>query len=106
MNSIKKKDRMAKQVEKTLMEHYIPTLPGAKCDVYRVFGSSIWIRVVHPSFAGKEIPERDEAIWAVIRKHVPKEIISHMTVVLLIAPEEMETDGMNYEFEHPSPSRL
>jgi len=104
MPKLKKKDRMSKQVEKK--KHYAPTLPGAKLEVYRAYSSSIWIRVVHPSFAGKRIPERDEPIWTVIRKYVPKEIISHITVVLLIAPEEMEESGMNYEFEHPSPSRI
>jgi hypothetical protein len=106
VNAAKKRDRVSKQVEKVLLEHYTPTLPGARCEVYRHLSASIWIRVVHPSFQGKRIPERDEAIWEVIRKHLPKEIIGCITVVLLLAPDEMESSGMNDEFEHPTPSRL
>jgi hypothetical protein len=98
-----KKDIVSKQVEKILKEHYLPRYPEAIIEVYRYESCLIRIRIVERRFAGTEIPERDEEIWEIIRKHVPKEIISTITVVLLIAPEEMEDSGMNYEFEHPTP---
>lgn len=77
----------------------------AKVDVYRYNSASIRIRIVDDCFKGKSLVEREEMVLPLIRK-LPKKTQSDITVLLLLAPEEVSGSLMNLEFEDPTPSRL
>jgi len=102
MNSIKKRDRISKEFESVLREHYLPTLDGAHLDVYRAYGQSIWIRVIHPSFHGKRINQRDAAVWPILFEHFDEKTLSMVTKCYLLSPDELDSP-MNDDFENPSP---
>jgi stress-induced morphogen len=102
----KKQDRDSKQLAKILREYYIPAHPNATLDVYRYNSASIRLRVIDPDFAGTSLIERDDEIWAVMRERLPEDIISQLTVILLVTPTEAKKSIMNEEFEHPTPSHL
>jgi len=102
MNSLLKKDKISRQVESVLREHYLPRLNGAQLDVYRAYATSVWIRVIHPSFSGRTIPDRGNAIWTVIVELLPDDLVSLITCCILITPDELDSPA-NIDFENPSP---
>ncbi len=103
MKAIRKRDRIAKKVEKILKEHYLPKHPDAIIEAYRYESCLVRIRVIDTCFEGKGITDRDQEIWKIIEKRVPKEIINLISVLLLLGPKEMNRSAMNYEFDHPTP---
>jgi stress-induced morphogen len=87
---------------KTHFPHHPTAYPPA---AYRYNSASIRVRVVDDSFTGLALPDREEKVLPLFRK-LPRETRSDITILLLLAPEEVEESWMNREFENPSPSPL
>jgi hypothetical protein len=106
VNKNKKQDRTTRKLEAILREHFLPKHPEAQLDVYRYNSASIRIRVVDPEYAKKDLTERDDEIWEVLKKYVDRDTKSQISLILLFAPEELAWSSINREFENPTPSRL
>lgn len=91
----------------TELKRAFPDLPDEPAQViYRYNPVSIRVRVVSPRFAGKGTAERERIVTRSL-KHVPKETLADITLLLMLAPDEVsELDLMNREFDDPSDSYL
>jgi hypothetical protein len=49
---------------------------------------TIYVYITAPEFAGKTDRERDMMIWPALEKRLKREVIMHIAVCLLFAPEE------------------
>lgn len=79
--------------------------PEARIDLYRPNSVSIRIRVIDPRFAGLGMPARHDRVWAHLEK-LPDEVVGEISMVLLLAPGEVDRSISNFEFEHTAPSRV
>jgi hypothetical protein len=94
------------RVIERLLEERFPGFPAASPpQAYRYNPASIRVRLVHPRFEPLSRSEREDLVLPVIRQ-LPDETQSDITILLLLAPEELDRSLMNREFEHPTPSRL
>lgn len=100
-----KKTAETKRIEGLLRKHF----PGHPADyppaAYRYNPASIRVRVVDESFRGKSRPEREAMVLPLLQK-LSEDVRADVTVLLLLAPDEVERSMMNLEFEEPTPSRL
>lgn len=74
-------------------------------EVYKYNPVSIRVRVIDRQFSGLSIPEREGRVQPVLDR-LPGEVQADITMLLLLAPGEDGNMLLNYEFDHPSPSRL
>jgi hypothetical protein len=79
--------------------------PDAQADLYRNGRYAIRIRVVDPAFDGLTRVARQKLVWPHLRR-LPADVVNEITVVLLLAPSEVDTSYGNTEFEHPVPAGL
>jgi len=77
----------------------------ARIDVQRRHKFSIHIRVIDPDFEGTDRVDREPEVRKALRA-VSDETFQNITVLLLLAPSELERSFANMEFENPVPSRL
>ncbi len=70
---------------------------------YRYNSASIRVRVIDERFRGKSPSER-EALVAPLLEALPESIQDDITILLLLAPGELDRSLANLEFEEPSPS--
>jgi stress-induced morphogen len=101
----KKSDPYVRQILETLQREYQPAHPKARIDTYRYSRASIRIRVIDGEFAGKNLTARDDAIWEILTKNLPEDVLSEINLLLLLAPQETAKSLMNLEFENPTPLR-
>jgi stress-induced morphogen len=101
----KKTDRYVKQVRAALQEKYGLQHPNATIEVYRYNPASIRIRIIDPSFAGKSLVERENIIWPIIES-LPENVLTDITLLLLLTPKERKKSLGSLEFDDPTPSRL
>ena len=99
-------DTTTRKVLAVLREHFLPEHPDAKAEAYRYNSASVRVRIVSPHYAGVPFSRRDQDVWPVLRTHLPDDILSQISLLLLLAPDEQAGSLMNREFEEPSPSRL
>src|SRR5262245_46999249 len=102
----KRKDDAPAQILEVIRQYYIPNRPSAKADAYRYNSASIRVRVIDPGFARTDMTERDEEIWDVLQAHLSDDVLSQISLLLLLTPGETKSSLMNQEFENPAPSRL
>lgn len=102
----KRTDRASAQILDVLRQHYLPKHPAAKVDAYRYNSASIRVRVIDRGFAKTDMTERDEEVWDILNEHLSEDVLSQISLLLLLTPEETKSSLMNQEFEHPAPSRL
>jgi stress-induced morphogen len=88
-----------------LLKAYESQHAGSEAELYRQNPAAVRIRIVDPSFTGHDRIERDEIVWKYLSKLAP-DVRHDITVVLLLAPEELQTSFANQDFEDPIPSRL
>ncbi len=105
MARIRGRSDKALQLISDQLELYESKHPGSKAELYRQNPAAVRIRIVDPSFAGLDRIERDEIVWKYLYK-LPPDVRGDITVVLLLAPDELETSFANQDFEDPIPSRL
>jgi hypothetical protein len=98
------RDEARKQVEEALAA-YARRHAGADVKVKRQNPVALRIRVVDPAFRGLDWLKREDLVWKDLDK-LPEEARSQITLVLLLAPEEVEGSPLNQEFERPARSRL
>jgi len=79
--------------------------PRAKVGIQRRSSVSIRIRIIDPDFKGLDLVERDNQLWRSLEK-LPEEVLSQISLLLLLTPAEMQTSLANFEFEHPVPSTI
>jgi hypothetical protein len=78
---------------------------NAEVSAYRYNQASIRIRVVDPDLKTLDRIERDEFVWKYLEK-LPENIVSQITMLVLLAPGEETKSGSNLEFNRPSPATL
>lgn len=100
----KRPDKVLKQVIEALRE-YASQHANAQIDVYRYSDVSIRVRVVDRDFSGRSRAEREDDLWAIIEK-LPEEVVSEISLLLLLTPDEAKKSFANMEFDNPVPSRL
>lgn len=76
-----------------------------RVDAYRYNTASIRIRVIDERFAGKSNPQREILVEPSLAK-LPEETQADVTVLLLLAPDEVRDSLANIEFENPTPSQV
>lgn len=79
--------------------------PKAEVSAYRYNQASIRIRVVDPDLKSLDRLERDEFVWKYLEK-LPENVLSQITMLVLLAPGEESKSGSNLEFNRPSPASL
>jgi stress-induced morphogen len=101
----RKQTKETKDIEDLLKKRF----PGFPEDhppaAYRYNSASIRARLVHRRFEGKSLSARERMVLPVIRL-LPEETQMDITILLLLAPDEIGESLGNFEFEHPSPSLL
>ncbi len=88
-----------------LLKAYEQLQPDAKTKSYRYSSGSIRIRIIDPRFDGLSRIERNDDFWEYMQE-LSDESHSQISMIVLVAPAEVESSPANYEFEHPSPSTL
>jgi hypothetical protein len=92
-----KKTRETKNIESVLKEHF-PDYPKKYPPLaYRFSPASIRVRLVHDSFQGKDLSDRDDIVLPVIRK-LPQKTQADITMLLLFSPTEVNTPIINLKF--------
>jgi stress-induced morphogen len=79
--------------------------PEAKIKSYRQNSASIRIRIIDPCFQGMDRAQRHDMIWKILES-LSEDILSQVSVLLLLTPEEVKKSFANMDFENPIPSRL
>jgi len=72
---------------------------------YRYSPVSIRVRIVDERFRGKNRSEREKMVLPLIRS-LPDETQEDLTILLLLAPNELKESLMNREYESPTPTEL
>ena len=97
------KDRVAQQIKTILVEKYESHHPQARIDVKRYNSACVRVRIIDPDFQGQSLADRDDAVWDVVDK-LPQEVVSEVSLLVLLTPKESKTSSLNIEFDHPTPS--
>jgi hypothetical protein len=79
--------------------------PNAQVTSYRQNSGSIRVRIIDPDFRKLDKALRHDQVWGILDP-LPEDILSQITVLLLLTPEEAKTSFANMDFENPIPSRL
>lgn len=79
--------------------------PQARIDVYRQNSASIRVRIIDPDFAGSDRADRHDQVWSYLER-LDEWTLNQITILLLLTPAETAESFANFEFEHPTPSRL
>jgi hypothetical protein len=97
-------DDDVKAVEE-ILHAYKKSHPRARTKSYRQNSGSIRLRIIDPGFAEMDRAVRHDQIWGLLRQ-LDKDVISQITVVLLLTPEEAKTSFASMDFDSPVPSDL
>jgi stress-induced morphogen len=102
----RKRTAETRKIEKLLLEHFSDHPAEYPPAAYRYNSASIRVRVVSEQFSGKDRVERSELVYPILEKNLPRDTWEDITLILLLAPEEMDEALMNLEFENPTPSEI
>jgi len=87
------------------MESYQVQHPGSVVETYRHGQYVVRIRVINPGFRGMTKSERHRAVWPFL-KDLPEEVVSDISTLILLTPEEVKSSFASFEFDDPIPSRF
>ena len=87
------------------LEQYAAVHPHAEIEIYRQNSVSIRLRVLDPEFKGKSRVQREDELWAILDA-LTEELVSEISLVLLLTPDESKKSFANFEFDNPIPSKL
>jgi stress-induced morphogen len=96
---ITKETRQIEEILEKQFPHHPRAYPPA---AYKYNSACIRVRIVDPKFEGLSFFERHDQGEEIIRT-LPEKAQSSIFFIALLAPSELETSPLNYEFEHPSP---
>jgi hypothetical protein len=99
-----KSDEDLKAIKGALAK-YAASHPRARIELYRHGSVAIRIRVIDPDFTGVHKAERHDQLWHFLEE-LPEEVLSQLSVLLLLTPEEKKTSHGSLEFDHPVSSEL
>jgi stress-induced morphogen len=103
-NGLANRDKVLTSVLAALDE-YKEKHSKAIIDAYRQNSASLRIRIIDPDFGPLERIERHRLVWRILEK-LSEEVLSQVSLLLLLSPEEAKKSLTNAEFENPIPSRL
>jgi hypothetical protein len=89
----------------TALKAYEEDHPEAEIAIYRHNSASVRLRIIDPGFANLSRARRSERAWEYLRR-IPEYDQGELSVVLLLAPDEVAESFGNLDFEHPIPSGL
>ena len=87
------------------LQSYAAAHPRATVDVYRQSRFSIKVRIVDPSFTRMPMGDRHDLVWPILDP-LPDDLVSDITTLILLAPDEVSESLANFEFDHPVPQVL
>jgi stress-induced morphogen len=99
-----KRDEWIDQIEQALSA-YQARHPEADITLYRQNSASVRIRIIDPDFRGMSRVDRNDLLWTFL-EGLDQSVLNHLTILLLLAPEETGESFANREFEHPTRSQL
>jgi stress-induced morphogen len=79
--------------------------PQARIDLYRQNPVSVRVRIIDPDFEGRSKVERSNIVWRYLTD-LSEDCQSDISMLVLLAPDEIEKSFSNLEFEDPIPSIL
>ena len=79
--------------------------PSADIKVQRQNNVSLRIRIIDKDFKGMDLVDRDTALWKILEP-LPDSVVSQITMLLLLTPQETKRSFANVEFDYPVRSRL
>ncbi len=97
-------DRILRDILNILKDYEVAH-PEAVVEAYRQNSASVRVRIIDPDFAGFDRAERHDIVWRILEK-LPEDVLSDVTILLLLTPDELSESLANFEFENPTPSRL
>lgn len=100
-----KKTKETRAIEALLKEKFPGYSEEFPPEAYRHNSVSIRVRLVHDEFRDTTRSAREQRVLPIIRT-LAEETQQDITVLLLLAPNEVESSMMNVEFEHPVESRI
>lgn len=87
------------------LDRYAADHSPSAIDIYRHGQYVIRVRVINETFRGQAITNRHHTVWGYL-KDLPEEVLSDLSVLLLLTPEEKEESYASHEFDDPLPARL
>jgi hypothetical protein len=100
-----KTDAVIEEIRKVLAPFGIDH-PGAKIDLYRQNSASVRVRIIDRDFAGMSKRERNELVWKKYLDSLSDDAQADISMLVLLAPDEMAKSMANLEFDDPVPSEL
>jgi stress-induced morphogen len=97
-------DHDEQNIRDALSEH-MKAHPGAKIDVQRRNSVSIRIRIIDPDFKSLDLVQRDNQLWKILEK-LPEDLLSRISLLLLMTPNEAKKSLANFEFDRHVSSSL
>lgn len=88
-----------------VLDNYEADHAQAQINLYRQNSVSVRVRIVDPDFAGQGKPQRSQQVWRYLG-HLPEDVQSDISTVLLLTPDETKSSFANLEFDEPVPSKL
>ncbi len=89
----------------TLLRKYELDHPDAVIDLYRQNSVSIRVRIIDPAFRGMSKKQRNDLVWDYLDT-LSEDAQADISMLVLLAPTEVEKSMGNLEFEDPVPSGL
>src|SRR4051812_37939693 len=74
--------------------------PHAEIEGYREDSASIRIRIVDPDFKGISRIDRHNKIWDIL-DHLSEETLNHLSILVLVTPEEKPKSIASLDFDDP-----
>jgi stress-induced morphogen len=99
------RDQVVEGVAKAL-DQYEAAHPSAHANLYRQNSASIRVRIVDARFKGLSKGKRHDQVWDFLSEKLPADEIQEISVLLLLAPDEVSGSFLNVDFEDPIPSNL
>ena len=95
-------DKHVQVILDLLQRTYAPSHPKARVDAYRYNSACIRVRIVDPLFRKLPVRRREKIAWEHLAP-LPDETHGQISLLVLLTPEEVDSSGVNYEFEFPEP---
>ena len=98
-----KRDKYLNQIAKAL-HGYQAQHPAADIVLFRQNSASVDIRVIDPGFKGMARADRHDQVWTFLAA-LDESTLWHLTILLLLTPDEAGKSTLNLPFEAPARSR-
>lgn len=88
-----------------VLRKYQSEHPNAVIDLYRRNSVSIRVRIVDPAFREMSMKERNDLVWDYLDA-LSDDVQGDISMLVLLAPSEVQRSMGNMEYEDPVPSVL